>query len=156
MFPIVSTGSKQNHVVTSKACLPSCDREHSLSVLSISWLFPMCSLICIADLSVYVHIYKRTCSTRERHTWISASSNKHRAEWHRRMTLHLSLHMFLIIFQLLTKGEIYLLLSLFLSFVLIGIRPTEQSTNFRIDQFSLRPIDDAQLSFDQFSFEQLS
>ena len=55
-------------VVTSKACLPSCDREHYLSVLFISWLFPMCSLICIADLSVYVHIYKRTCSTRERDT----------------------------------------------------------------------------------------
>ena len=52
----------------------------------------MCSLICIADLSVYVHIYKRTCSTRERYTWRSASSNKHRAEWHRRWPLHLSLH----------------------------------------------------------------
>ena len=44
--------------------------------------------------------------------------------------------MFLITFQLLNKGEIDLILSLFLSFILIGIRPTEQSTNFRIAQFS--------------------
>lgn len=32
--------------------LPWCDREYSLSILSISWLLPMCSLSCIADLSV--------------------------------------------------------------------------------------------------------